>query len=147
MVSDNYIRKYLDILYGNCERGEAFICAYSIVDEQSFQEIQNIHDHILRVKEDSEGIPIVLVGTKSDLSVDIYWYLFDLKARAISVERGAEMAGKMNAKFMETSSKTGSNVTEAFLELLKTARGMGVIETVIITQKEPKKKKKPCSIL
>jgi GTPase KRas protein len=46
--------------------GEGFLLVYSITERDSFKMIESYHQQILRVK-DSEAVPIILVGNKSDL--------------------------------------------------------------------------------
>ena len=46
--------------------GEGFLLVYSITDRDSFEAINAYHQQILRVK-DTETVPILLVGNKSDL--------------------------------------------------------------------------------
>jgi len=48
--------------------GNGFVCVYSIIDNSTFFEIQDVHEQILHIKNDTkENIPIVLVGNKCDL--------------------------------------------------------------------------------
>lgn len=49
--------------------GEAFLFVYSVTDRDSFDLMRTYHQQILRVK-DTESVPIVLVGNKSDLESD-----------------------------------------------------------------------------
>jgi GTPase KRas protein len=49
--------------------GEGFLFVYSITDRGSFDLIRTYHQQILRVK-DTESVPIILVGNKSDLESD-----------------------------------------------------------------------------
>ena len=46
--------------------GEGFLLVYSITERDSFKMIESYHQQILRVK-DTEAVPIILVGNKSDL--------------------------------------------------------------------------------
>ena len=46
--------------------GEGFLLVYSVTERDSFNLIATFHEQILRVK-DTETVPIVLVGNKSDL--------------------------------------------------------------------------------
>lgn len=54
-----------------------------------------------------EGIPIVLAGTKSDLT----------KKRMVDGKEAMATAEKHHLKFVETSSKTGDNVEDVFATL------------------------------
>lgn len=49
--------------------GEGFLFVYSVTDRNSFDLIRTYHEQILRVK-DTESVPIILVGNKSDLESD-----------------------------------------------------------------------------
>ena len=49
--------------------GEGFLLVYSVTERDSFDLIRTYHEQILRVK-DTESVPIVLVGNKSDLESD-----------------------------------------------------------------------------
>merc|ERR1712137_911170 len=46
--------------------GEGFLLVFALNSSASFQEIQPLYEQILRVK-DSDSVPVVLVGNKSDL--------------------------------------------------------------------------------
>jgi small GTP-binding protein len=46
--------------------GEGFLLVYSITSRQSFEEIQQFQQQILRVK-DRDYFPIIIVGNKCDL--------------------------------------------------------------------------------
>ncbi len=50
--------------------------------------------------------------------------MIESKSRAVSYDKGWDLAlNRLNgAKFLETSSKTGFNVEEAFFEVLRSAR-------------------------
>jgi len=49
--------------------GEGFILVYSITARESFEEINQFHQQILRVK-DKDNFPMVLVGNKCDLEYE-----------------------------------------------------------------------------
>eukprot|EP01121_Diplochlamys_sp_Union-15-3_P011613 TRINITY_DN3383_c0_g1_i2.p1 TRINITY_DN3383_c0_g1~~TRINITY_DN3383_c0_g1_i2.p1 ORF type:complete len:198 (-),score=39.74 TRINITY_DN3383_c0_g1_i2:79-672(-) len=92
--------------------GHGFICVYSITMKSSFEEVINLHEHMLRVK-DADSVPFVLVGNKCDLEDD----------REVSTAEGQQLADRLNVKFIETSAKTRHNVVEAF-EMLVRAIGL-----------------------
>ncbi|KAK6311109.1 hypothetical protein J4Q44_G00191640 [Coregonus suidteri] len=48
------------------KNGQGFILVYSLVNQQSFQDIKALRDQIIRVKR-YERVPMVLVGNKVDL--------------------------------------------------------------------------------
>jgi len=88
--------------------GDGFLCVYSITYAVSFNEVQSLHDHILRVK-DTDSVPFVLVGNKCDLENE----------REVPREKGEELSRELGCKFMESSAKTKVNVNEAFHELVR----------------------------
>jgi GTPase KRas protein len=91
--------------------GEGFLLIYSIIDRNSFEEIQVFHQQILRVK-DKDNFPMILVGSKSDLESE----------RTVLSDEGAELAKRLNITFVETSAKQRVNVDLAFQELVRTIR-------------------------
>ena len=89
--------------HSNC-----FLLVFSITDETSFQEAERLYSFALRVKEVSK-VPAILVGNKSDME----------ESRAVSFFQGKAVADKLMIPYIETSAKTGHNVPQAFLELLR----------------------------
>jgi len=99
LARDAYIRQ-----------GHGFLLIYSINDQHSFREVQKLHDHCIRIKDnDVEKVPFVLVGTKADLEDE----------RQVSFQQGKEMAAAMGASFLEASASTGMNVNEVFFTLMR----------------------------
>jgi GTPase KRas len=49
--------------------GQGFLLVYSITSRDSFKEMQQLHQQILRVK-DQENVPVIIVGNKSDLEFE-----------------------------------------------------------------------------
>ncbi|CAN8028356.1 unnamed protein product [Ixodes persulcatus] len=93
----------------NISRGHAFILVYSITSRQSLEELRPIFEVIREVKgDDTEGIPVMLVGNKSDES----------DSREVEAPTGQEEAKRWACGFLETSAKTNHNVKELFQELL-----------------------------
>merc|ERR1712065_105847 len=78
--------------------GQGFILAYSITSGISFETAHKLRMQILRIKEDAQDFPIMLVVTK---------------------EEGEEMAKRCKAGFIEASAKNNINVNEAFHELVR----------------------------
>jgi len=118
--------------------GHGFICVYSITMKSSFEEVINLHEHMLRVK-DADSVPFVLVGNKCDLEDD----------REVTTEEGQQLADRLGVKFIETSAKTRHNVVEAF-EMLVRAIGLSrTPEVPALPDKnnKPAKKRRRCLIL
>ena len=74
---------------------------YSITSQSTLQDLQEIREQILRVK-DTDDVPLILVGNKCDLEGE----------RAVGREQGAALARSWgNTSFMETSAKSKINVS------------------------------------
>jgi len=91
--------------------GEGFILVYSITARESFDEITQFHQQILRVK-DKDNFPMVLVGNKCDLEFE----------RQVAVNEGRDLAKHLGCVFMETSAKQSINVDEAFYSVVREIR-------------------------
>jgi len=90
------------------KNGQGFVLVYSIIAQSTFNDLPDMKDQILRVKEVSK-VPMVLVGNKCDLNDE----------RIITTEQGDEMAKKFEARFLEASAKTKINVENIFIDLVK----------------------------
>jgi len=121
LARDAYIRQ-----------GHGFLILYAIDDSKSFQEVQKLHDHVLRIKNDEEKVPFVLVGTKCDLG----------DQRKITFEQGQQMGESIGASFFEASSCDGINVNEVFIRLMREIRKLHRP-----ADKKSKKKRDRCTIL
>ncbi|KAF9342528.1 Ras GTPase [Mortierella sp. AD094] len=91
--------------------GEGFLFVYSTTSRNSFDEISDFHQEVLRLKGD---VPIhaVLVATKSDLQQE----------REVSTQEGRELAERLHCQLIETSSKEKINVDESFYTLTREIR-------------------------
>ncbi|XP_013793580.1 GTP-binding protein Di-Ras2-like, partial [Limulus polyphemus] len=92
----------------NISKGHAFVLVYSVTSKQSLEELKPIFDVIKEVKENTEGIPMILVGNKCD----------ETENREVDILYGSDQARRWSCGFMETSAKTNMNVQELFQELL-----------------------------
>ena len=92
------------------KNGEGFVLAYSIISQSTFNDLIQIYDQIIRIKETSEKsfIPMILVGNKCDLKAE----------RIVTKEQGLHLAKQFNCVFMETSAKEKINVSEIFYNLV-----------------------------
>lgn len=90
------------------KNGEGFILVYSITAVSTFNEVDNMRDQILRVK-DNDVIPMVLVGNKCDLE----------SQRTVQTKSGQELANKWQCGFLESSAKTKYNIDGIFNEIVR----------------------------
>lgn len=108
------------------------LLVYSIAQRTSF-EILEEHYHKLQVMRDSvTPAPVVVVANKSDLESD----------RVVSKEEGKAYAVGVDALFIETSAKTGSNIGE-----LCTLAAERIIEASTRTPPKKLRKESRCIIL
>eukprot|EP01098_Paradermamoeba_levis_P015004 TRINITY_DN7410_c0_g3_i2.p1 TRINITY_DN7410_c0_g3~~TRINITY_DN7410_c0_g3_i2.p1 ORF type:complete len:185 (+),score=41.00 TRINITY_DN7410_c0_g3_i2:129-683(+) len=112
------------------KNGQGFVLVYSIIAQSTFNDLPDIRDQILRVK-DSDSVPMVLVGNKADLE----------EQRVIPTATGQNLAKEWGCAFMEASAKTKLNIDEIFIHLLKQ------IGTISPPTQSVKPKKDKCTIL
>ena len=75
---------------------------YSITAQSTFNDLQDLKEQILRVK-DTDEVPMVLVGNKCDLEDE----------RVVGKDQGMMMARQFGScTFMETSAKSKIGVTD-----------------------------------
>ena len=102
---------------------------YSITTQSTFNDLQDLREQILRVK-DTDDVPMILVANKCDLEDE----------RVVGKDQGQNLARQWNCAFLETSAKSKINVSEIFYDLVRQ-----------INRKNPdprgKKKKSKCEIL
>ncbi len=89
---------------------EALIIMYSITDRSSFNDVETMHQAILRTK-DVDEFPVIILGNKADLEHD----------RVVSTQEGEQLAKKLKCFFMESSCKARFNIDESMNELLRHA--------------------------
>jgi len=90
------------------KNGQGFVLAFSIIAQSTFNDLPDLREQILRVK-DTDKVPMVVVGNKCDLS----------DQRIITTEQGQALATKFGAVFIEASAKTKINVDQIFHELVR----------------------------
>ena len=91
------------------KNGQGFVLVYSIVSLGSFNDLNDMREQILRVK-DSEDVPMVLVGNKCDLN----------DSRIVTTAQGEELARRFNnCVFLEVSAKLKLRVNDIFTELIR----------------------------
>lgn len=90
------------------KNGQGFLLVYSIVNAQTFIDVQPMRDSISRVK----GVPtspMILIGNKCDME----------RERAVPTRDGDILGREWGCPFFETSAKSRYNVTEAFTEIVR----------------------------
>eukprot|EP01094_Clydonella_sp_ATCC50884_P024182 TRINITY_DN5_c1_g1_i1.p1 TRINITY_DN5_c1_g1~~TRINITY_DN5_c1_g1_i1.p1 ORF type:complete len:135 (-),score=54.67 TRINITY_DN5_c1_g1_i1:237-641(-) len=91
------------------KNGQGFVLVYSIIAQSTFNDLPDLREQILRVK-DCDTVPMVLVGNKCDLQ----------DQRVITQEQGEGLARKFGGcTFLEASAKTKVNVDQIFHDLIR----------------------------
>ncbi|XP_004854521.1 ras-related protein Rap-1b [Heterocephalus glaber] len=86
-----------------------FALVYSITAQSTFNDLQDLREQILQVK-DTDDVPMILVGNKCDLEDE----------RVIGKEQGQNLARQWNnCAFLESSAKSKINVNEIFYDLVQ----------------------------
>ncbi|XP_056104446.1 GTP-binding protein RAD isoform X1 [Rhinichthys klamathensis goyatoka] len=99
-------------LKDQCMRmGDAYIIVYSVTDKSSFEKASELRIQLRRARQ-SENIPIILVGNKSDL----------VRSREVSVDEGSACAVVFDCKFIETSASLHHNVRDLFEGIVRQIR-------------------------
>jgi len=112
------------------KNGQGFVLVYSITSQASFNDLNDLREQILRVK-DTEDVPMILVGNKCDLEDE----------RKVTKEQGEQLASSWRCVPMETSAKSKINVESVFYELVKQ------INKKTPDTRKTKQKKGCCAIL
>jgi len=112
---------------------DAFMLVFSICDITTFKGLDAFYDQ-LSVMHEENMPPLLLVGNKCDLE----------SKRQISSAEGEGLAGKYACHYIETSAKTGKNIDEAFITIIRQLRDCA-------PEKEKKQKEKKgikfCAVL
>ncbi|KAK7592834.1 hypothetical protein V9T40_007586 [Parthenolecanium corni] len=112
------------------KNGQGFVLVYSITAQSTFNDLQDLREQILRVK-DTDDVPMVLVGNKCDLEEE----------RVVGKEQGVNLSRQFSCAFMETSAKAKINVNDIFYDLVRQ------INKKSPEKKQKTKKKSSCSLL
>lgn len=88
--------------------GQGFLLVYSIINAQTFIDVQPLRGQIHRVKGQVTS-PIVLAGNKCDMEAE----------RAVTTRDGEALATEWGCPFFETSAKTNYNVHDMFAEVVR----------------------------
>lgn len=91
------------------KQGQGFMLVFSITNINSFYELSELRDQIVRIKDDND-VPLVVVGNKCDMEED----------RVIPRARGFDIAKSWgNKPYFETSARRRVNVDETFVNLCR----------------------------
>lgn len=112
------------------KNGQGFLLVYSITAQSTFNDLQDLREQILRVK-DTDDVPMILVGNKCDLEDE----------RVVGKDQGHNLARQWNCAFLETSAKSKIHVQEIFYDLVRQ------INRKNPDPKNKKKKSSKCAIL
>ncbi len=91
------------------------IVVFDVTSRQSFNRVEF---WIKRINELNENIPLVIVGNKTDKT----------HKRLITYEGAREKAKEYSAKYVETSAKTGHNISRAFKTLMSNIINLPKVE-------------------
>ena len=95
------------------QKAHGVLVVYASSNRESFLMVEDVLQSLRRLRtEEVEELPIVLVANKSDL----------VEERRVSEEEGTRLAEKVGCPFFETSAQLGTNVEDAFLQLVREAR-------------------------
>ncbi|CAF3192313.1 unnamed protein product [Rotaria socialis] len=90
------------------KNGQGFVLVYSITAQSTYNDLVDLRDTILKVK-DTADVPMILVGNKCDLDDE----------RVVGKEVGQTLARNWGSTFLETSAKQKINVNEIFFDLVR----------------------------
>lgn len=92
-----------------CISAKIVVLLFDITNRDSFLKIENWYRSLIELND--SNVSIVLVGTKMDLE----------EKRQISKEDADKLSRKLNIDYFEVSSKEGTNVKEAFENVISKA--------------------------
>ncbi|ELR21747.1 Raslike protein 1, putative [Acanthamoeba castellanii str. Neff] len=118
------------------KEGDGFLCVYDITSRTTFNDVEDFHDAILRVK-DANSVPFMLVGNKADME----------EKRVVQKSELEEKAKKLGCKFMETSAKSRQNETIAFRQAKNPRAASTPSASTPSEDKSKDKKKKGCVLI
>ena len=81
--------------------GQGFVLVYSITNQTSFNDLDELREQIIRIK-DTTDIPMILVGNKCDLE----------DQRNVGHLQGQHKSKLWNCSFLETSARANNGVNE-----------------------------------
>ena len=116
---------------------DAFILVYAVDDWASFTEVRRLRQQVIEEKGD-EATPIVIVGNKSDVTVE----------RRVVRKSMAKCTADVdwNNGYVETSAKRNVNIADIFKELMVQA-GLKITLSKILVRNGSYKERTCCNIL
>lgn len=94
--------------------GDAFVLVYSIQDESSFEEVKKLREQILEQRVNTECVPMVIVGNKSDIDPSDRLITKLTAETTVNIDWGNG--------YIEASAKENTNIVGIFKELLTQAK-------------------------
>lgn len=85
------------------------VIVFDVTDQTSFNNVKQWHQEVQRYAR--EGIPVVIVGTKTDL----------VEQRVVDFNTVKDFADQLDIPYVEASSQNGTNVDEVFATLTREA--------------------------
>jgi len=113
--------------------GRGFLLVFSLTQETSLTELDTIRRLIYQVKGKDKDIPIVVVGTKMDLTHE----------REVSRAQIQELAMRWGLPFYETSAKRNWHVSEVFEDLVRQMRKSSASEP----PRKRRRRRDPCLVM
>jgi len=113
--------------------GQGFLLVFSVCNQATFDEIEEFHRKILRVK-DVESVPMAIAGNKCDLRDGA-------DPSQVKVEKAEEMAKRFGCMYFETSAKEKINNEDCFYQVAREIRKTEA------QKMKTEKKKSFCNIL
>ncbi|EGN99016.1 hypothetical protein SERLA73DRAFT_181803 [Serpula lacrymans var. lacrymans S7.3] len=89
--------------------GRGFVLVFSLTQEASLREVDNLRQQIYQIKGGDTSIPIVIVGTKLDL----------VSEREVPRSTIQSLVTKWGLPFYETSAKRNMHVLDVFEDLVR----------------------------
>jgi len=105
MLEDQWIRQ-----------GEGFMLVFDVMDDSTVEEVERKHAKIVRIKEEFDTIPLLLIGNKQDKMLEA-----NLKSTP-ATEKAKALAQKWGCKYMEASAKMDKNVSACYDEGVRAVR-------------------------